>query len=98
MLKKIKKIFEKLNYGYWGNKKLFEKKIEILGENFKVINERTYNTSIAFRNTFGTIIGGTSGSMKNISMGNFLGLKINYPSNHSPKQICKNSTKKGGEY
>ncbi len=56
MKEKIYKFLEKIIYWYWWNKKLFDKKIEVLSENFKVINERTYNTSIAFRSTFWTII------------------------------------------
>jgi len=56
MLKKIKIILYKLNYWHWWNKRLFDKKIQVLSDSFKVINERAYNTSIAFRNAYWTII------------------------------------------
>lgn len=52
----IKNFFDKVNYSHWWNKKLFDKKIDVLSEIFKVINERAYNTSLAFRSTFWTII------------------------------------------
>jgi hypothetical protein len=56
MKEKIINFLEKLNYWHWWNKKLFEKKIEALWNAFKILNERTYNTSIAFRKAYGTII------------------------------------------
>lgn len=56
MKEKIKQFIDNVNYWHWWNKKLFEKKIEVLWNTYKTINERTYNTSIAFRSTFWTII------------------------------------------
>lgn len=53
---KFLEIADKVNYSHWWNKKLFEKKIEVLWKNFQILNERAYNTSIAFRTTYWTII------------------------------------------